>query len=88
MPSSLTKKKDNILQMNILTKYSCSFSKIERYIMLMQKKSFKRHLQIIMNKDISKIVQLPLEGGDSLTGKTSLGEALILKLRLFLKITR
>ena len=53
--------------------------------MLIQKKSFKRHLQIIMNKDISKIVQLPLEGGDSLTGKTSLGETPILKLRLFFK---
>ena len=40
---------------------------------------------MIMNKDISKIVQLPLEGGDSLTGQTSLGEAPILKLRLFFK---
>ena len=53
--------------------------------MLIQKKSFKRHLQMIMNKNISKIVQLPLEGGDSLTGKTSLGETPILKLRLFFK---
>ena len=51
--------------------------------MLTQKKSFKRQLQMIMNKNISKIVQLPLEGGDSLTGKTSLGETPILKLRLF-----
>ena len=56
--------------------------------MLIQKNRFNRYLQIIMNKDISKIVQFPLEGGDSLTGKTSLGEALILKLRHFLKITR
>ena len=38
-----------------------------------------------MNKNISKIVQLPLEGGDSLTGQTSLGETPILKLRLFFK---
>ena len=53
--------------------------------MLTQKKSFKKHLQMIMNKNISKIVQLPLEGGDSLTGQTSLGEAPILKLRLFFK---
>ena len=40
---------------------------------------------MIMNKNISKIVQLPLEGEDSLTGQTSLGEAPILKLRLFFK---
>ena len=51
--------------------------------MLIQKKSFKRQLQIIMNKNISKIVQLPLEGGDSLTGQTSLGVTPILKLRLY-----
>lgn len=50
-----------------------------------RKQGLKDYFQQIMDKEIAEIRQLPFEEADSLTGKTSTGQAPIAKYRLYFR---